>query len=126
MRGVLASLGIAPVAKAAVVIKVDDVDCEAGGQSCKAWKRDLFRGVVGVALVALRDGDGVLVVVGCNALVVLGFELTVDQAVLGDGSADVEVKAISALLDFLPEAVVDHVAQLARQCKEFEDHVGVA
>lgn len=126
MCGVLASLVIAPVAKAAVVIKVDDVDCEAGGQRCKARKRDLFRGIEGVTLVALRDGDGVLVVVGCDALVVLGFELTVDQAELGDGSADVEVKAISAHLDFLPEVIVDHVAQLARQCEVFEDHVGVA
>ena len=121
---------IAPVAIAAVAVKVDYLDCEAGRQSCKAWKSNLIRGakggVKGVARVALRDGDGVLVAVGCNALVVLDFELTVDQAELGNDSADVEAKKIGVLLVVFPEVVVDHVAQLARQRKELECHFGVA
>lgn len=126
MRGVLASLVAAPVASTAVVISADDGDGQAGRLSCKTRERYLFRGVVGAGIVELRDGDSVVVLVGCDTLVVLGFKLLVDEAKLRDGSADVEAKVIGLLFDLLPEVVVDHVAQLSRQGEELEDHLGIA
>jgi hypothetical protein len=126
MRGVLASLVTAPVTSTAVIVFADDVDGQAGRLSCKTGKRDLLRGVAGTVVVKLRDSDSVLVLVCCDALFVLGFELTVDQAKLEDGSADVEAKVICVLLDILPEVIVDHVAKLGRQCEELEECLGVA